>query len=434
MRGLPLALVALMVLAPITGASVFPAVDAVHAGDFSDGAVETEGQIETQIVSQVATENGATDNDTATNETGHVLSIPEGDVRRSTTGDQYADLGPAVTFGVNGSADRIETLRVIERIERTDDPDEREEQVDAEFERIETDVATLRDRERAAIDAYNAETLSTKQFLIELAEINAEAEEIEERRSRLAALVEDDDELALDRARSAAIERSIDAHTGPVRAHVEAVLRGQQAQNRFFVATGAESVVLATTVEGAYLREAFRGDRYSAGGSDIGPEAALDIAAESYPGFWETRQNNTDVTGTDGNYLVRIPHERGLLHAYVDGESESVYKEIQRRPLAEFEHEETVRTTRDGLQLTINHTYPGGPIEIRLVDAADETPVDANVTISEGGQESELLGRSGADGTILTLSPQTEYTITAIRGNDVVIATVQPREPPHAGG
>jgi hypothetical protein len=68
-----------------------------------------------------------------------------------------------------------------------------------------------------------------------------------------------------------------------------------------------------------------------------------------------------------------------------------------------------------------------------LVDAETETPVDANVTLSEGDEESELLGQSGDDGSIWTLSPQREYTVTAIRGNDVVVLSIRPAAPPRVG-
>jgi hypothetical protein len=439
MRALPIAIVALLVLAPIAGVSALSTPQSTDAAtiDQRNLGVETAGDVESvdrTAVSTARTASTVASNHTLANRTGNVLSIPAGDVQRSTTDEQYVDLGPAVEFGTNASAAQIETLTVIERIERADSPDVRSTRISEALDTIEQRTGQLREREQRAIEAYGDGDLSPQAFLLELAHIDAQARALEDRRSQLVAIAEDDDEIELDRGRVASLEHRVDALTGPVRAHAGDVLQGRAGIHRFFVATGPESVVLSTITDGTYVREAFRGDRYdSGGGTDIGPADALDIAAESYPLLWELRQNNTDVVGSNGNYLVRMPHQRGVLQAFVDGSSRAVYKEFQTRPLASFERVSTTTATRDGLTLTANYTYPGGPVHLRLVDAETETPVDANVTLSEGDEESELLGRSGDDGSIWTLSPQREYTVTAIRGNDVVVLSIRPAAPPRVG-
>lgn len=415
MRALPLVFVVLLILAPIAGASALSADTA------------------TRSIASTAGSNVSTSNHTASNQTGRVLSIPEGEIRRSTTDEQYVDLGPAIGFGSNASAARIETLTIVEQIERADTARQRGARIETAFGTIERRTGELRDREREAIRAYGAGEMTPRAFLIELARIDARAAALDDRRTRLVEIANEED-VELDRGRVASIERRIGALTGPVRAHARAVLQGQNATSRFFVATGPDSLVLSTITDETYVREAFRGDRYNPGsGTDIDPETALDIAAESYPVLWELRQDNTDVVGSDGNYLVRMPHERGVLRAFVDGESRAVYKEFQTRQLASFEHTKTTTATRDGLELSASYTYPGGPVQLQLLDAERDTPVNANVTLNENGQESELLGRSGVDGTFWTLSPQGEYTITAIRGNDVVVLTIPPIDPPRAG-
>lgn len=411
MRALPLVLVALLVLSPIAGASALTVEPSTSAIDATDAA----------------------SNHTATNATGSVLSIEADDVQRSTTGEQYVDLGPAVAFGSSSSAARIDTLAIVERIERADNPERRSQEFAAALDAIERRLDHLREREREAIDAYSAGEMTPRAFLLELARIDAQARALEDRRTRLVELATEDEEFELDRGRIATIERRTDALTGPVRAHAREVFRGRMSPNRFFIATGADSVILSTITEETYVREVFRGDHYSANETDIGPETALQITAESYPILWELRRDNTDVIGSSGNYLVRMPHERGTLEAFVDGGSRAVYKEFQARPLESFVYTRSSTATRDGLALTTNYTYPGGPTRIELVDADDGTPVNANVTVSANGQESELLGRSGSDGTIWTLAPQGEFTLTAIRGNDVVVQTVEPRAPPPAG-
>lgn len=415
MRALPLVVVALLVLAPITGASAFSA-------DAPRSAVETVDA------------NASTSNHTASNQTGRVLSIQEGEIRRSTTGEHHVDLGPAVGFGTNESAAQIEMLTVVERVQRTESAERREARIRTALDTIERRTDELNQREQDAVRAYGAGELTPRAFLSELARIDAQADALDDRRARLVEIANEDEEIELDSGRVASLERRTHALTGPVREHAGDVLRGQAATNRFFIATGPDSLVLSTITNGSYVREAFRGDRYSPGSStDIGPETALDIAAESYPTLWELRRDNTDVVGSDGNYLVRIPHERGVLRAFVDGDSRAVYKEFQIQPLESFEEGRTATATRDGLELSANYTYPGGPVRLRLVNAESDTPVDANVTMSENGKDSKLLGRSGGTGVLWALSPQGQYTITAIRGNDVVMLTVPPMDPPRAG-
>lgn len=423
MRALPLVLVALLVLAPVAGASAFSTAPATSP-------VETVGA----TAASNHTIEQTTTNGTATNRTARVLSIPGGELQRSTTGNRHVDLGPVIGFATNASAERIQTLTVIEEIERTESAERRSQRLATALDAIDQRTAGLHEREQAAIRAYGAEEITPRAFLMELARIDAQASALDDRRARLVELADGDDDVEIDRGQAAALERRLQALTGPVREHAREVLEGQHPTNRFFVATGPDSLVLATITEDTYVREAYRGDRYNpTGGDEIGPQRALEIAAESYPLLWERRQDNTDVVGANGNYLVRMPHERGVLEAFVDGESRAVYKEFQTRPLASFEHTRTTTATRDGLRLTANSTYPGGPLRIRLVDAESDAPVDANVTISENGQESELLGRSGDTGTLWTLSPQGEHTVTAIRGNDVVVLTVPPIQPPRAG-
>lgn len=432
MRALPLVLVALLVFAPITGASAFSADTATGSPTDSAAVSSTDSAIRS---TQGVADSVSAANHTASNQSGRVLSIPAEEIQRSTTGDQHVDLGPAVEFGANASAAQMETLAIVEQIERAAGTAERQRRIETAFDTIEQRTTTLHEREQAAIQAYGAGELTPRAFLIELARIDAQADALENRRASLLAVASQSEEIEVDQGRLAVLERRIDALTGPVRERGRAVLQGQAATSRFFIATGPDSLILSTIINETYRREAFRGGRYTPTNStDIGPDAALDIAAESYPTLWGLRQNNTDVIGSQGNYLVRIPHERGLLQVFVDGESGAVYKEFQTRPLDSFANSQTKTEIRDGLRLSANHTYPGGPIRLRLVDAETDRPVDANVTLAQNGEESELLGRSGDNGEMWTLSPEGEYTITAIRGNSVVVLTIPRTEPPQAGG
>jgi hypothetical protein len=371
-------------------------------------------------------------NETTLNRTTRVLALPAGMVTRSTLRAQYVDLGPGVAFSANASSARLRTLSVLRAVESAEG-EQREQRLGAALTTVEERTSALRERQRAAIGAYGAGDLDQRALLVELARIDIAARELRYRQAELTAVADRSDDIELDQGRLATLERRIDVLTGPVRSHAVDVLRGNAESTRFYVATGPGSVTLTTLDNDTYVRESFRGDRYNPGEGTISPDAALDITAESYPVIWETRRNNTQVIGSDGIYLVEVPHTRGTLRAFVDGESRAVFKEDQRRSLATMNDYPARTATKDGLELSVNRTYPGGPTRVSLRDAETGAPVDANVTLSAGGQESELLGRTGSSGTLWTLSPGSQYTVTAIRGNDVVLLTLDPAAPPRTG-
>ncbi|MFB6096670.1 MAG: hypothetical protein ABEJ74_04715 [Haloferacaceae archaeon] len=445
MRALPV-VVALLVLAPTVGMSAGPLASPetgapggtpVAAGGSSlesptsDAtarfwAVTTPQNSSQGSSNETTSPSGAEDSDL--NRTTNVLDIPPNRISRSTHDRHAVDLGPAIGFASNATSSRLATLTVLERVERVE-PARRKAAIQRALEDIDDELVRLRQREQAAIGAYSAGTITSRELLIRLARIDIRARSLSERRAALVDLAERDG-IDLDQARLAVLERRTDALTGPVRGEAVSVLKGASPPSRFYVETGPRSVVLTTVIDDTYVREAFRGDRYNPGGRDINPERALDIVAESYPVIWETRRNNTEVTGSQGNYLVTVPHERGVLIAFVDGDSERVYKEFQRRPLATMDDFEGVSAAKDGLRLTVNRSYPGAPLHVTLVDVESGRPIDANVTIGQGNSESELVGQTGSEGELWTLSPRGRYTITAIRGNSVVVLTVDPAATP----
>lgn len=439
MRALPVVVAVLLVVTPVVGMSSGPLSPTAHEPTHAveppivDTVPRSADDAVARFWARSSVANGTASNhtDSTLNRTTNVLGIPENRIARSTHRRHHVDLGPAVGFATNATSARLATLAVIERVNRAP-ADERRQAIQRALDGIDAEIDTLRQREQDAIAAYSAGTITPRQFLIRLARVHIRAQSLAERRAALVRIAEEQS-ISLDQGRLAVLERRIDSLTGPVRAEAVSVLRGESPPSRFYVATGPQSVILSTIDGDTFVREVYRGDRYRQGGTDIDPERALRIVAENYPVIWETRQNNTEVTGSQGNYLVTVPHARGMLFAFVDGGSEAVYKEFQRRPLATIDDFEGVSAIKDGLRLTINRSYPGAPLRIRLVDVETDRPVDANITLGQGNRESKLIGQTGSDGELWTLSPRGRYTITAIRGNSVVVLTADPAETPRIG-
>lgn len=412
MRALPVLVTALLALSSVVGAT---AVATQTPSSDAPGALASPGV------------RPQTDRPPA--ETVHVLDIDPESVTRTSVESHSVDLGPSLAFAANQSRNRLQTLAIVERVESADTADERRRRIREEFDRVEARADALRATQREAIEAYAADDLSTRRLLIRLAKLDRTARDLDSRRQRIERLAASSD-VEFDAGRLRSLELALQTFTGPVRAHAAAALRGEASPGRFYVATGPESVVLSTVVDGSYVREAYRGDLQNGGAGSIGYEEAVRIAADSYPVIWNLTRSSTQVVGSERTYYVHVVHERGDLAAFVDPTTRSVFREVQRRPLDTVGLPSGATDTKDGLRLTVNATYPGGPTRVRLVDARTGAPVDANVTVGQVEENSDLVGRTGEDGTLWTLTPASEFTVTAIRGNSVVLVSLPPGDRP----
>lgn len=408
MKALPLFVVLLLVASPVLGAA--------SPGSLASDAAALTGETPAQVESP-------------SNETIRVLDIEASSLVRSRVEPEYVDLGPSLGFAALRTGGDLQTRASIERIESADDVSIRSQLILGELNRVEQRAIALQSAQQSAITQFNANELSSRELLVELARIDTEARGLEERRVALRELATDTSDFSIDSGRLAALERELDTFTGPVRAHASDVLSGAAEPTRFSVRTSQSGVVLSSIADDTYIREAYRSDLRNRDKSGVSPTQALETVSENYPVVWENRatQNGADVVGAGNSYLVRINHDRGQLYAYVDSGSQRVFKESQTRPLDRVSNGTPATEIKDGLELTVYRTYPGGPLRIQLNESATSEPIDANVTLGvEANQESELLGRTGSDGTIWTVSPSSTYTITVIRGNAAVVLTTDP--------
>ena len=447
MKALPALLALLLALTSVAGGAVQGAIPADPAdrmdapapgspsgdssGDGSPTSLSTAGST-TGGASAAAAVNDSLDNDTAVrNRTVHVLDIPDDELARSTIDRQTLDLGPAMDFSTDETTWRLRTATMTERIRSAEDTTRRQRLLLGALNNIEQQTITLRARQQDAIAAYSDEKIDAKRLLVRLAGINAEAKALEQRRNRIIELAKNTEEFSLDAGRLAALQRSLDTFTGPVRAHAQGVLSGREQPTRFYVAAGDQSVVLTTITNGTYVREAFRGtlrQRNDPRISDV--QEAIDVTTNSYPVIMAMR-NNSDAIGSGNSFLVTVPHREGHLSAFVDSGSKKVFKEFQSRPLRTMEGGEPVSEVKDGLRLRVNQTYPGAPMRVHLTDAQTGVPVDANITVGLEGGDSDFVGATGADGSLWTLTPRGRITVTAIKGNSVVFVTMQPAQIPY---
>lgn len=414
MRALPVAVALIALTSVVAGAAVGPASTADSRGT---AAVAPDGS----GVPAVAAES---------NESIGVLALQPNQPNRTDIHRESVSLGPGVELASRETSYRLSSYAATERIESIEDPTDRQRRILNELNAIEQRSIGLKNEQRRIAAAYTRGAVGARELLIALARLDSEARSLERRRDQIAELAKETPDFSVDSGRLDALERDLETYTGPVRRHAAAVLRGRAPATRFYVSTTPDGVVLSTIVDDEYVRESYRGDLRDLSGPRLSPEEALNVTERAYPGVWDSRRD-TEVVGSGQSYAVRITYGRGELSAFVASGSRKVFKAFQRRPLSTMESAAAVTDRRDGLELTVNRSYPGGPMRIRLTGARSDDPVDANVTVGLEGSESTLVGRTGGNGELWTLTPGDRFTVTAIRGNSVVFVTIDPAATPH---
>jgi hypothetical protein len=358
-----------------------------------------------------------------------VLDVPPETVARSSVDEHYVDLGPAVGLSANATTDRLRTLSTVERIEAAETDATRRERLRTAIRELETRVDGLDRRQTAAVEAYARDERSARELLVALTRISIAAEELDTRRSRIERLAADTTGFDINQGRLASVGNRLSAFAGPVRAHAREVLLGETDPHRFYVAVGPESVTVTTVLGDTYLRESYRGDLRDGNGDPIELEEALEVVATSYPVIWNTTREQTQVFGGGETYPVTIAHSRGRLTAFVDSDARLVYAEHQRRPLDSMVADQRREQVVDGRRVFVNHTYPGGPVRISVVDETTGDPVDARISLLAGPGEATSLGTTGSDGVHWMLSPDGRYTVI-VDGREEAGVVVSPGAPP----
>ena len=365
----------------------------------------------------------------------NVLTIPPGEATQSSLQLESVELGSGLAFASMTADMRMSTGAVIERIEAAETDERRQQLLLQEVSAIEQRLISLRASQRQAIDAYARGDRTPRRLLYDLAAIDAEARELEDRREQVQSVTESTPAFSIPSARFGNIELELNTLTGPVRGHAAAVLGGEADSTRFFIQTGPDSVALGVIRDGTYVREVYREPLRTDGDEEFTLADAVNATEQAYPTIAAQRLRD-DTLGNPGSDSARvtIEHERGRLVAFVDSGSQRVFKEFQYRPIDQVATGSAVSATRDGLRLTAYRTYPGGPVRLQLNSTTDAEPADAQLTVGPPNGRSSVVGRTGDDGSLWTLAPAGTYQATAIDGSSVVVLSIDATEAPSVYG
>ena len=358
-----------------------------------------------------------------------LLGISPIDVDASTLRTAHVRLGEGLRFDRSASTERLATMVALGQIDTAPDATTRQQATLRAVSQIEQRVVALTAAQQQAITAFGTGEMSADDFLWELARIDAIARELQHRQAAIETRAKGDAEIVLSASRLDTLAGELAVLTGPVRAEVRAVVTGQSPSNRFFAQVGPESVVLSVIRDDVYIREAYRGE-FREGGPDssISSPRSEEIVEEGYPTIWSMRTTEDPEQIDDGvSARIELEHDRGRLIAYVDAETERVFRGVQYRPIELSSTRQSSSAVKDGLRLTAHPTFPGGPILFELVRTDDGTPLDAPITVGPPGGRSVVVGETAA---VWTIEPAAAYQVTAIDGSSVVFLEMDPSFPP----
>ncbi|MDZ5812251.1 hypothetical protein U4E84_12950 [Halorubrum sp. AD140] len=418
MRALPVAVAMLLLVVPIAGA-----MSPGAAGSAPPASVGTDATVAGTGVSVFDAADASQASDPRqvdeSNLTFRTLSSPpDADVRIG-GGARGANLGSSLSLSVGDADAAVETAAVVDRIENAETSTERQRLILAALSRVERDEVSLNSRQSEAFRAHADGEISDRELLDELVAVSATAREYDERLDEIDALAEETDGFSSP-ARLDELQVALQVYEGPVRDLALATARGEVSAAEIHVESSSESVTLAAIVDGEYVRETFRTDRWDRGGGAISNDEAIESTKEAYPETASLRE--PDAFGAGSVQRITIPHEYGHLRAFVSGGTEQVFVEHQRLDLDAFPDAESVSRTGDGFNVTVERSYVGGPVTVTVLDEDTGQPVrDVTVTESVGDGDSQSIGTTDADGVVRTLSPAESYRITVVDEPRVVV-------------
>lgn len=383
------------------------------------------------------------------------LAVPP--VALETTGYRRApiDATGAVALDATTIEARLAREAADERFAGVESPAARRAAVRASAAGIEARIAALRGRQGAAIRSFNSATTAERLFLRELALIDAAADDLAAAIDRIetrAGSVPDttvDGEIVTTWARDRRL--ALAPLRGPVRDRLAETIDSEVAPPPIYVETTEEGIVLAGAFNGRYYRQVVLPAERTAGTNasrstttgavsnrtpsipsnvtpDVGTDDrtftdiadALDRVSTRYPGAWRRRTSIDSTSSREmGVSQVTLFHDRGRLTVALDRETGAVFAEQQRIVLAAIPTPRSTTNTTDALELTVNRTYPTGPLEIGLTEPVTDDPINGTVTVN-----GVSVGDTGPNGGLWTIQPRGAFTVVARNDNESVRVTI----------
>lgn len=364
-------------------------------------------------------------------DTAGYLALPPDDIRTKRVGTATMDVSSALAADAGRLRATFTRRWLNEAYADAETDDERRLVLARTAERVATRIDGLHTRERRALEEFNTGERSTREYLRELAVVDARADALRNVVRQLETRADRMENSPVTNARFASFEAQLLPLRGPVRDRIGRTLTGERNESlRVYVATSSDGFVLATVVETdegmQYVREAYLPGARNPNAEnqfDGSLEEVLGRFSELYPWAANHTAGSISVGRLEASavYPVTIPHSHGRIEAYLDGGTNELFLEYQRERLSQVPTDPPTTETRAGLRLQVNRTRVGGPVEFRVMHNITGDPVDARVLV-----DGDPVGRTGADGRLWTVAPPARFTVDAVSTGYRVSTTVSP--------
>lgn len=343
-------------------------------------------------------------------------------------GEVSVDPGHATSnsFARMQTAYDLATLRG--ELEEADDPDEAMELVRADVDEYETMVDDAIATEREAYERYARGEISSAAFVAELGALYDRAAVLEEQADMYVDIVRglptpsDQQQVTLLRGDLSQLKHEVTGLRGPVKADIAADLAGESSRSsHVFLQASEDGYSVSTTGDGVFTRQVYVAhNRDRDGGSGFtNIETARERTAALYP--WTFEQSiGTDSVLRGGIYWNRIDHPHGTTTTYVDSGTERPFREIQETNLAAVPTVEAAAEVDDGLAVTIDRTYAGGPAQVHVADTDTEEPV-AGATILV---DDRPVATTDQTGSAWFVTPGDRFVVTVEDGETAISSRI----------
>jgi hypothetical protein len=343
-----------------------------------------------------------------TNTTGY-LALPSDQRERFGTAD--IDVAGAAAMDSSGFEIRMFTRSTVVAFRAAPNATARTRLLRDAVGDLENRSEELRERQSAALRAYDRGQISTDTLLRRFAVADARANRLD---AAITGLLEDvgtEPDYTLPTDLRIRFQNALAGPTttrGPVKAAIGDSIGGD-GPRQLYIGTEGESVVLARIAGGRYVRESFLADATGSTQADQFKSArqdpisaAYERARVLYPWAFDNRISSVSARGIGltAVYQFNIDHSHGQLITYIDGRTNQSFREIQNVRLSRLPVGETAVRETENLTVRANLTHATGPMEVTVRDPQLNSTVDAEIRV--GGT---LVGSTGDDGSLWTVRP-----------------------------
>lgn len=304
--------------------------------------------------------------------------------------------------------------------------------VDDYVETLQSRASVLESRHREVVSDYGEGDVAADALLRERAAIDAEARHLQSTVTQVRTVAREEPGYSLPDSLDGRLHNvagRFDVLQGPLAERAATLSSRPDASQDVYVEGSPDGYVFASVQGSNYVREAYVGsavnesapDQFVAAGESR-VIAAERRAEELYPwvrnntlskasrGWGSTDIYRYDATFTDGQITV-----------YLDGGSTDTFREGQRVALDSIPVSATAETRNESVRMTVNRTFPTGPMQVSLTDTDAEESVDGTVVVDD-----RTVGTTGEDGHLWAIEPRGQVTVRATTTDANLTVTLPP--------